>query len=71
MKNLYQNLIFCLTKGMNNYEIADELNISYGYVKKILRFLFKKYRVKSRTELAVLYVSTNKTPCDYVDKFQY
>lgn len=50
---LYEKVINCLAEGKNNYEIAEELNISYGYVKKILRELFKKYGVKNRTELAV------------------
>lgn len=32
---LQEKIIYLLIDGKNNYEIAEELDISFGYVKKI------------------------------------
>lgn len=46
-----KDLIILVASGKTNYEIAENLNISYGLVKKILRKLFKDFNVQNRTEL--------------------
>ena len=37
--------------GYTNKEIAEELNYSYGYVKKVAYRIFDKLDIKKRTEL--------------------
>lgn len=50
---LQEKIIYLLIDGKNNYEIAEELDISFGYVKKNLRQLFKKFNVSNRTQLVM------------------
>lgn len=51
-----------LTKGLNNKEIADELNITEVTVKTHLRNIYKKFNVNSRTQLVLMamQLSSNK-----------
>ena len=46
-----KDLIILVASGKTNYEIAENLNISYGTVKKLLRKLFKIFNVQNRTQL--------------------
>lgn len=48
------DIIRCVTRGMSNTEIAGALDISSSTVKKHLESAFRKTRVTSRTELAIL-----------------
>ena len=48
-----KDLIILVASGKTNYEIAENLNISYGTVKKLLRKLFKIFNVQNRTQLVL------------------
>lgn len=39
--------------GKSNKEIADELNLSTGYTKNIVKKIFRKTKLSDRTQLAV------------------
>ena len=43
-----------LTKGLNNKEIAEKLNITEVTVKTHLRNIYKKFNVNSRTQLVLM-----------------
>lgn len=51
LTELQKDIITQVIYEKSNYEIADELDISYGYVKKQLKELYKIFNVKSRAGL--------------------
>ncbi len=52
-------IIRCIVKGMNNDEIANELQYSYNTIKKYINVLMEKTGFNNRTELAVKAVEIN------------
>ena len=42
------------SKGMTNKEIADKIYVSVNTVKAILKTVFKKLSIKSRSQLGVV-----------------
>lgn len=52
-KNLLSVLKTELLKGKSNKDIAIALNFSESYIKSLISKLFKLYKVKNRTELAL------------------
>lgn len=58
-----EEVLYCLTKGYTNKEIAKELSISEKTVKNHLKNIFKKINVTGRLQ-AVLYVINRKLKKD-------
>ena len=52
-------IIELLTKGLDNKEIADKLNITELTVKTHLRNIYKKLNVKNRTQLVLMAMQLN------------
>lgn len=48
------DIIHCLSKGLTNKEIGQELGISQHTVRDHLSSVFKKLNIHSRLELAIL-----------------
>jgi len=51
LTNLQKDVLTLVVREESNCGIADALNISVPYVKKILQSLFKYYNVKTRSGL--------------------
>jgi DNA-binding NarL/FixJ family response regulator len=51
-------ILDCLTKGLANKEIAEALSISVATVRWHLKQIYEKLHVRSRTEAAMKFVST-------------
>lgn len=51
IKEEEKRIIILVAKGLNNYQIAEKMNYSYGTVKKTIQRLFKQYRVNTRASL--------------------
>lgn len=55
------DVIHCLSKGLTNKEIGQQLGISQHTVRDHLSSVFKKLNISSRIELAIL-VNTSRAP---------
>lgn len=53
--NKFNDILNLLIQGKTNAEIASILGFSLITIKKDVSFLMKKYKVKSRIELAIEY----------------
>ena len=51
----FKNILDLIIEGKTNAEIASILGFSLITIKKDVSFLFKKYKVKNRIELAIEY----------------
>lgn len=60
LTNREQQMITEVAKGFNNKKIAENLQISEGTVKVHIKSLLKKLDLKSRVEVAVLYLQQPK-----------
>ena len=47
----------CVAKGMLDKEIAAELEISFSAVRHHAQTIYRKLRVKNRTEAAIKWIS--------------
>jgi len=54
-----QSVLHCLTKGMTNKEIAEELGLSLRYVEKVIERLLQKTKTSNRTKLVRYALDTN------------
>jgi DNA-binding NarL/FixJ family response regulator len=57
-----QEVLELLSQGCSNKEIADKLSISIGTVIWHLKYMYRKLHVRSRTEAAVKFLSSRKSP---------
>ncbi|MGA9664201.1 MAG: helix-turn-helix transcriptional regulator [Pseudomonas alloputida] len=55
------DIIHCLSKGLTNKEIGQQLGISQHTVRDHLSSVFKKLNIYSRLELAIL-INASKVP---------
>ncbi|AUY33042.1 MULTISPECIES: response regulator transcription factor [Pseudomonas] len=55
------DVIHCLSKGLTNKEIGQQLGISQHTVRDHLSSVFKKLNISSRIELAIL-INASKVP---------
>ncbi|MDF9755846.1 DNA-binding NarL/FixJ family response regulator [Pseudomonas sp. TE6288] len=55
------DVIHCLSKGLTNKEIGQQLGISQHTVRDHLSSVFKKLNISSRIELAIL-INASKAP---------
>jgi len=51
-----EEVLFYICKGCKNYEIAQQLFVSENTIKKHLQNLYRKFKVSSRTQLAMVYM---------------
>ncbi|MBC3438138.1 helix-turn-helix transcriptional regulator [Pseudomonas sp. BW16M2] len=56
------DVIHCLSRGLTNKEIGQQLGISQHTVRDHLSSVFKKLNVGSRIELAILFSTSNEPP---------
>ena len=45
-----------VAQGMENREIAEQMNYSYGYVKNVIARIFSKLEIERRRELRKLLI---------------
>lgn len=55
-------ILDCLTRGMANKEIADELKITVATTRWHLKQIYEKLHVRSRTEAAMKFVGVQSKP---------
>jgi DNA-binding CsgD family transcriptional regulator len=65
-----QELIALIGRGLQNKEIAYELNISQSTVHAHIRNIMRKYRLHNRTQIAVMFL-TKSAPSDQEESVAY
>ena len=49
-------IALAVAQGMENREIAEQMNYSYGYVKNVIARIFSKLEIERRRELRKLLI---------------